>query len=758
MSKNSHQRFGIASLCIALVGTVAFANMIWTIAEDIALANVLWPNDIHRHFVALLGGHTTMSPGGVAQHSVGWLDVFGRVAVCLISLSGISSVFGGGLGQLRSRRTKLAEQKHQRSGWLRRFIEDACSLASPLIASVVWLTIWYVAPVISGDAFLSFFLTTTPLWLAMIVAIPVGRFVGMLCSRDNGEVASPAVPSLRSRLLSPEFLVVLAALLTWEATSFWMNERLYAGLLVPHGDSAMYEEHLWNVWHGKGFRSYLDQGLFLGEHIQVIHLLLLPLHMLWPSYLMMELCASCSLAICAVPIFSIAQRHSGSSRAAMWLALAWLFFFPMHFLDIAIDIKTLRPSCYGLPFLFWGIDFAERRRLLRSSICLLIALSTQEDFSMIVGSIGLVFFLTTWMKPPGTGLADTRRMRIWSGGVLLFSVAYLLLAVLVVIPAFRGGDVVHYSRYFGDLGSSPGDLVRTAITEPMKVLSVLVSFRTLGYLLVLTVPLGLLTWRKPVYLLAGVPTFVMLSLIQLGNDPGPNVSTAADTAEAANQSSAVVSQLPPVPYHHFHAPLLPVIFWAAAAGLHAKFRRAQSESRRRFANAFGRTTDTGLSIAVARARFAFFCALGTAVTGSMMPMGANFWSVESAYGRNHLYVPGPRAVEFLEVLAMLPESSRVASTDYVHTRLTHFERSYDYSGYPRAINNYQPGVPADTDYIVIDTSHPYSAVRSLDQVRELKTEPEQWEVLPDTTDGLFIVLKRRRSEALRIQAEAPASE
>lgn len=92
-----------------------------------------------------------------------------------------------------------------------------------------------------------------------------------------------------------------------------MNERLYAGLLVPHGDSAMYEEHLWNVWHGKGFRSYLDQGLFLGEHIQVIHLFLLPLHRIWPSYLMLELVASCSLAICVIPIFSMTKRHSGSS-------------------------------------------------------------------------------------------------------------------------------------------------------------------------------------------------------------------------------------------------------------------------------------------------------------------------------------------------------------------------------------------------------------------------------------------------------------
>jgi hypothetical protein len=182
----------------------------------------------------------------------------------------------------------------------------------------------------------------------------------------------------------------------------------------------------------------------------------------------------------------------------------------------------------------------------------------------------------------------------------------------------------------------------------------------------------------------------------------------------------MAAQIPPIPYHHFHAPLLPVLLWAAAAGL--------SQCQR----------------SVQWARFAFLCAFLTTVTGSMMPMGTNFWSAESSYGWRNLYVPGPRAAEFEKVIAQIPLNARVASTDYVHTRLTHFERSYDYSDYLRAVNNYQPGVPADTDYIVLDTSHPYSKVRSLAEVRELQVEPENWEVLPDETGGLFIILKRRQ--------------
>ncbi len=129
----------------------------------------------------------------------------------------------------------------------------------------------------------------------------------------------------------------------------------------------------------------------------------------------------------------------------------------------------------------------------------------------------------------------------------------------------------------------------------------------------------------------------------------------------------------------------------------------------------------------------------------MMPVGVNFWSAGSSVGWSRLSKPSLRAAAFEKVLAQLPISARVAATDYVHTRLTHFERSYDYSDYLRAVNNYQPGVPADTDYIVIDTSHPYSRVRSLAEVHELQTEPDKWDVLPDETNGLFIVLKRRHS-------------
>lgn len=677
--------------------SVLAALMLWIILSDQNCWQQLWPNDIQAGLLHWTGGQLRTDAADRVHSEPSffglWLAVTGPLL--LVAVVQQNRQPAGGLADLSRRTVPCA------------------------VFATVWLLLWLVAPLLTDGTLTQFLCTTAAFSGALLLALlwnalPMPSLLSA-AAMEHPHDQTMAVTGSRRALL-----VVLLAAVLWQSISFQLNRRLYDNLLVPHGDSAMYEEHLWNTWHGKGFRSYLDQGLFLGEHIQVVHLLLLPLHLLWPHYLLMEWLSTACLAICVVPIFSIARCWSGSARAAMWLGLAWLLFFPMHYLDIAIDLKTLRPSCYGLPALFWGIDLAERRRLKSASVCFLIVLLTQEDFALITGGIGLVLWALRWR----TANSDQRAIARWSAGLALASVAWVLLAVLVVIPAFRGGEVVHYSRYFGDLGNSPGDLIRTALTQPAKVAAILFSQRTVLYVLVLSVPLALLPLRRPLLLAAGGATFAMLSLIQLGNGSG-----------AAEQSV----ELPPVPYHHFHAPLLPVIFWAAAAGLQA---RANGHQRRTLAQRFG------LPQAPAdQARLACLCAALTAASGSLLPCGAAFWSSQADWGWARLYQPNDRAEKLERVLGRIPVTARVASTDYVHTRLTHYERSYDYSDYLRAVNNYRPGVPADTDYIIIDTGHRYSTIRRPQDVRELREEPATWELLPDETDGLFLVLRRVRAAA-----------
>lgn len=522
-----------------------------------------------------------------------------------------------------------------------------------------------------------------------------------------------------SRHSSLKSVVVLIAIYVVVFTA--MNWRLWQNLRIPHGDSAMYEEHLWNLWHGKGFRSYLDQGLFLGEHIQVIHLMLLPLHLVWPSHLMMELCESTALALGAIPIFRMTQRSTGSARAGLLMSAAYLLYFPLHFLDIEVDLKTFRPESFCVPFFLFAFEALEEGRLRRAMILLAIALSAKEDYSIIIAPLGVWIATNGWWKLRVGQVFNLphdsfRRQIILGLCVALFGVVYLLLAILVVIPWFRGGAELHYVRYFPKFGSSMGEVAKNMLTNPSLLFGELLTAKTTLYALAMLLPVGFIALLSPGRLAVGLPLFGILCLSEFAGD-GPR--------------------------HHFHAPLVPVVFWATAIGVGNAGR--VFEKLRSFVTSSPPHLVTPSPADSFARQFVWASAITSGLFLSLSPAGIAFWDSGSSMSLWRLYAHDPRADQFPKVLAKIPRESRVASTDFVHPRFTHHERSYDYSRYRRRIAGYEDRVPGDTDFIVIDTRHPYSGIKSPDQVREWQSERDHWELVTDSTDGYFIVLRRRTS-------------
>jgi len=585
-------------------------------------------------------------------------------------------------------------------------------------------------------------------WIATGVAGWMATFLTLAAAKPgsgqefSGEFASesrvPATgPNARESAFPDDYRIPLAVwlcLAAYVVAFVAMNWQLYRSLRLPHGDSAMYEEHLWNLLHGKGFRSYLDQGIFLGEHIQVIHLLLIPLYVLWPSQMLLEFCDSALLAASCIPVYWIARRHSGRPRAAVWLAAACLLYFPLQFLDIAIDLKTFRPNGLGIPFLLFALDQLERRRF--KTFCLLaaVALSAQEDYAVVLAPLGVWIAFTSSTRRPNalegprssdspdspfgvvskclSSLKANWRIVVFGLGLAVFSVVYLIVATRVVMAHFRHGQEIHYASYFSKFGRTLPEIAQTMVMHPARLWEAFVNSRSAEYALMLLAPVGFLPLLSPGRLAVALPLFLTLCLNEVIDSP----------------------------LHHVHAAAVPILLWSAAAGLGTVSRgfRWRCWVKRQPA-----ASDVRASRVSWWARFAGVCALLTGLFYGLSPLSIGFWDPYSGFYWRDLYIVGKRAELFPSVFKDIPPTARVASTDFVHPRFTHFERSYDYSDYPRAVNNYQPGVPADTDYIVIDTQHKYSKIKRPDQVPEYRDHPDQWELLPDTTDGYFIVLKRK---------------
>jgi uncharacterized membrane protein len=616
--------------------------------------------------------------------------------------------------------------------------------------------------------------------------VQIVAWAGFIATRLQSAPTPLAVP--RERHGFPPAVWAAAALYTLTFTA--LNWRLWDNLLIPHGDSAMYEEHLWNLLHGKGFRSYLDGGrLFLGEHVQLIHLGLIPAYLVWPSHRLLELAQSLALAATVFPAYRLALRHGGSPHAATLFAVATVCYLPLQFLDIAIDFKTFRPNAFEIPFLLFGLDALERGRLRSFCLWAVLMLVCQEDAAPILAPLGV------WIAIAGAGLPEcwlTRRWPAlgrpalpvastplsamtesnrpapsagaWRGfGLLLAGGAtlYLVLVLKVILPWFRGGADVHFAQYFSDLGGSTGEIVVTVLTQPWRLLAKWMTPDVALFGLLLVVPLGLLPLASPGRLAVALPLFLILALNQLSRSP----------------------------VHHFHAPLVPILIWAAAAGLGtwSRFgtglltwrsgwgdslrrdrmeaeRRQKIESRRfpkeaikpRADRVLPRVDSAGDDQSAASdlraaentvvrasrtenvlrgARFALGCSLGLMLLSGFTPLGIPFWDAGSrAYWRT-LYVTSDRARAAEAVVAAIPPSARVASTDFIHPRFTHHARSYDYS-------EYRPDIPRDADYLVIDTGHPYSTIKTPDQVKEYGRVPREWEQLPVETQGFFLIFRR----------------
>lgn len=591
------------------------------------------------------------------------------------------------------------------------------------IACGAWWAVWLTLRLMNWSTCAGLIESQSNLFIAVVLSGGVATWTALVNSRDGAGshwAASSIKPSERTRSLWPTIAVV-AVMLVYTAVYFTLNARLYQNLLVPHGDSAMYEEHLWNLEHGKGFRSYLDAGLFLGEHIQVIHILLVPLHLIWPSHLTLELCQSAALALAAWPVFLITRRHTGSDRIGVLLAIAYLFYGPMQYLDIAIDQKTFRPTALGIAPLLMAIDALERARYRRMALWMLVALSAQEDFAIPIGCLGAWLAATNalaiWKRRRSINVQSTEAATfngIYVGAtVLVVSVVYLLVAVKWVIPWFHGSETVHYTRYFPQFGETPTEIVWNMLTKPKLLYDELFTRGMLAFTLHLLVPLGFASLLSPSRLLVGVPLWVLLCLNTLAHDPY-------------------------LPVHHFHAPLIPILVWSAIAGVGNAGRIWEWLRRRHSATSPGSAFGTSLVCAT----FVMCCSVFCNLFEGVGPQSLQFWDAGRAFYWRNNYVIGDRARLFEIVEAQIPASARVASTDFVHPRFTHHERSYDYSLYERAVAGNTTRVPEDTDYIVIDTGHRYSWIHSPAEVRELREEPEKWELLPDETEGYFIVLRR----------------
>jgi uncharacterized membrane protein len=250
-------------------------------------------------------------------------------------------------------------------------------------------------------------------------------------------------------------------------------------------------QSVWSTAHGHPLQITSlrgDQISRLAAHFDPILAAFTPLWLVWPSPDALLVAQAVAVALGALPVFWLGRKHLGSQHAALGFALAYLLYPPTQWLAL----NEFHPVALACPLLLFAIWYLDEDRLVPFAIFAALAVTTKEEIGLVVAGLGLWY-------------AFEHRRKAEGAAIFALGAAAALVAIEVVVPHFnRAGSSSFFSRY-SEVGGSPSGIVHTAVHDPWKIVTTAVTGRGLGYLARLLLPLGLLTFFAPLFLLAAVP-------------------------------------------------------------------------------------------------------------------------------------------------------------------------------------------------------------------------------------------------------------
>jgi uncharacterized membrane protein len=285
--------------------------------------------------------------------------------------------------------------------------------------------------------------------------------------------------------------IALLLVVAWWIATFaqlvWRRHDRYGSFAF---DMGIYDQAIWLLGHGRMFDTV--RGLpVLGHHVNLPLVVLGPLTRLGAGAGFLNVLQVVSVGLGAVPLWLLARRRLASG----WMALAFPVAYLAHPSVQAVTWELFHPDTMTItPLLAAWYCLATQRRGWAVAF-LAYAMSWKEDVALFVAVLGLVL-----------AVRGRRRRREARFGIALAVAAavWFVVATRVILPAFN--DVgPFYDEFFGDLGDSPTEIARTAVTHPGRVADHLQDANWDDYLRGIAGPFGYTPVLAPAVAVFGLP-------------------------------------------------------------------------------------------------------------------------------------------------------------------------------------------------------------------------------------------------------------
>lgn len=258
-------------------------------------------------------------------------------------------------------------------------------------------------------------------------------------------------------------------------------------------DLGIYTQVVSETSQGNFFGFTIHPHSYLGDHVEFLLLLLVPLFWIVAHPLWLLAAQSLVLALGAIPIFRLARKKLNGNWA-LGLSAAYLFspflwnanMYEFHMLAFAIPILLAALQTYITKSLKWHW------------LWLALALLVREDVAFVVFGIGIV-------------AAIERRNWKWWLPTFLVSAAWFGCSIYLAGSLGTLGEY-KFLKYYGWLGPDLVSIIGNFFGHPWLVLQRVLHPQALAFLLGLGLPFAYLPIFRLRWLIPILPIYLQLSL------------------------------------------------------------------------------------------------------------------------------------------------------------------------------------------------------------------------------------------------------
>jgi uncharacterized membrane protein len=334
-----------------------------------------------------------------------------------------------------------------------------------------------------------------------------------------------AYASSALKRLSPSTWIALGLVLLYTAVFSLITILNYRTFHYSAFDLGVNAQGMWLLSHGEAYSSIRGMN-YLGEHLWLLIVALIPIYRLAPSIETLLVLQSLGLAIGAVPLAILAQRKTGHTWMAAVLAAAWLLSPALQ----NMNLEHYHPEIFATPLLMWAIERADAGRWRGYWIAIGLAVLAKEDVALTVFGLGLYLCI---VKHRRIGLAT-----------MVFAIVWFFFSMRVLLPLFNDYG---FFRFEGGHWFSGWWANMFNVSYYVEIFG---REQVRQYAVGLFAPVAFLSFLAPEVLLGALPSFAVNAL------SGNPYLTSID--------------------FHYNNQTLPFIYAAAAIGLG---RRARSSGR-----------------------------------------------------------------------------------------------------------------------------------------------------------------------------------